>query len=102
LDDLKKNMTGAVCIEHYVNDANVSQNMKNQNKLITSCTNLESVLSPITKHASGMQQKQTLLQQNRGDLMKLRQSRTGKTIRSRQKRLSLSPVTGLESLFLYN
>ena len=40
-----------VCIEHYDygTDANVSQNLKNQNQFIT-----ESLLLPITKHASRM------------------------------------------------
>jgi hypothetical protein len=43
-----------VSIKHYGNDANVSQNLKNRNKFITAVQTLESLLSPITKHASRM------------------------------------------------
>jgi hypothetical protein len=41
-------MTCAVCIKHYGTDANVSQNLKNQNKFITGCTTFR--ISAVTDH----------------------------------------------------
>jgi hypothetical protein len=47
-DDIKNSMPCAVCIEHYGTDANVSQNLENQNKFITGCTNFR--ISAVTDH----------------------------------------------------
>ena len=47
-DDTKNSMPCAVCIEHYGTHANVSQNLENQNKFITGCTNFR--ISAVTDH----------------------------------------------------